>query len=112
MQGHTWKNVESSTAEKIKNYLLEYGGDEQEVGSASEKWRVRFSDSTFTYYERGTLYSTQSKSNDPVVIDAWKFVDSLAGSYVPPTKDFLIGFDETGKGEVIGHMVLTGVVFP
>ena len=28
-----------------------------------------------------------------------------------PTKDFLIGLDETGKGEVIGHTVLTGVIF-
>jgi len=40
-------------------------------------------------------------------------IDSVVGSaYVLPTKDFLIGLDETGKGEVIGHTVLTGVIFP
>ncbi len=112
MLGHTWKNIESSTAEKIKQYLLENGGEEQKVGSTSEKWRVKFSDSTFTYYEKGTLYSTESKSNDPTVLEVWKFIDSLVVSYMSSTKDFLIGFDETGKGEVVGHMVLTGVVFP
>lgn len=32
--------------------------------------------------------------------------------YVLPSKNFLIGLDETGKGEVIGHTVLTGVIFP
>jgi len=112
MLGHTWKNIDNAIAEKIKQYLLEHGGEEQKVGSTSEKWRVRFSDSTFTYYEKGTLYSTQSKSNDPAVLEAWTYIDSLGSSYVPSTKDFLIGFDETGKGEVIGHMVLTGMVFP
>jgi ribonuclease HII len=112
MLGHTWKNVENSMAEKIKRYLLEQGGQEEGVGSIHEEWRVRFSDSTFTYYKKGTLYSTPSKSNDPAVLKAWRHVDSLVSSYVPSTKDYLIGLDETGKGEVVGHMVLTGVVFP
>ena len=95
------------------SYLLKNGGTEQEVGSAIESWRIRFSDATFTYYRNGTLYSTPSNSNDSSVFDAWQCVDSLVGSsYAFPTRDFLIGLDETGKGEVIGHMVLTGVVFP
>ncbi|MDK2864884.1 MAG: hypothetical protein PWP37_1076 [Thermotogota bacterium] len=113
MSGRTWKRVDPSTAEEIKNYLLKNGGYEQEVKSPHEEWRIRFSDSTFTYYKSGTLYSTSSNSKDPVVFNAWQQIDSLVGSaYVLPSKDFLIGLDETGKGEVIGHTILTGVIFP
>ena len=111
--GRTWKNVNPSDAEKIKEYLLNEGGVGEEVKTPYEEWRVRFSDSNFTYYKKGTLYSTPSNSKDPAVFNAWQYIDSLVGSaYVLPTKDFLIGLDETGKGEVIGHTVLTGVIFP
>jgi len=54
-----------------------------------------------------------SNSQDPAIFKVWKYIDSIIGSrYVLPTKDFLIGLDETGKGEIIGHTVLTGVIFP
>jgi len=113
IRGRTWKNVNSSDAEEIKEYLLKKGGVEEEVKAPYEEWRIRFSDSTFTYYTKGTLYSTPSNSKDPAVSEAWKYIDSLVGSaYVLPTKNFLIGLDETGKGEAIGHTVLTGVIFP
>ena len=113
MPGHTWKNIENSISEQIKSYLLDNGGTEGEVKNPHEVWRIKFSDSTFTYYKTGSLYSTPSNSDDPAVFEAWKQIDSLVESdYVLPSKGFLIGFDETGKGEVIGHMVLTGVVFP
>jgi|Deesub1362B_J571_1020462.scaffolds.fasta_scaffold01718_6 ribonuclease HII len=113
MQGRTWKNVENSKAEEIKSYLLGSGGETQEVKSVHESWRIKFSDSTFTYYKKGTLYSTPSNSKDPAVFEAWEYIDSVVGFiYIPPTRDFLIGLDETGKGEVIGHTVLTGVIFP
>lgn len=113
MQGRTWKNIKNSKAEKIKEYLLENGGEDQDVRSEHESWRVKFSDSIFTCYKKGTLYSTPSNSNDPAVSRAWAHIESIVGSrYMLPTKDFLIGLDETGKGEVIGHAVLTGVIFP
>lgn len=113
MQGRKWKNIQESTGEKIKSFLLEYGAIEREVTSSHEGWRVKFSDSTFIYYKSGTLYSTPSNSNDPAVLKAWQDIDKIVGSsYVLPTKDFVIGLDETGKGEAIGHTVLTGVIFP
>ena len=113
MRGRTWKNVDDTLESELRAYLLEHGGVEKEVKNVNEGWRIRFSDSTFIYYKKGTLYSTPSNSNDPSVLEAWKYVDSLIGSaYVLPTKEFLIGLDETGKGEVIGHTVLTGVFFP
>lgn len=113
MQGHTWRDIKDSVAEKIKAYLLDKGGSEEKVKSQYEVWRIKFSDSNLTYYKNGSLYSTPSNSNDPVVFEAWKKIDSIAQTtYILPTRDFLIGFDETGKGEVIGHMILTGLVFP
>lgn len=111
MSGRTWK-VEEDKAEEIKKYLIDHGGVEEKVTSIYEEWRIRFSDSVFTYYNTGKLYSTPSKSLDPAVDNAWGFVDSLADRYVAPSKDFLIGLDETGKGEIIGHIILAGIVFP
>jgi ribonuclease HII len=112
-RGRSWRNIESSKEEEIKSYLLECGGEKQAVKSPAEKWRVRLSDATFTYYTSDALYSTPSNSKDPCVFDAWAHIDKLVGSpYAPPTKDYLIGFDETGKGEIIGHMILTGAIFP
>jgi ribonuclease HII len=112
--GRTWKNIKSTKVLEIRNYLLEQGGIEKEIKSEHEIWRIKLLDSTFTLYKKGTLYSTSSNSNSPAVVKAWEYIDSLVGStYVLTTKkDFLIGLDETGKGEVIGDTVLTGVVFP
>lgn len=111
--GRTWKNIDAQTSDEIKICLLNQGGSEVGVKADAEAWRIKFSDSTFTFYKSGTLFSTPSRSDDPAVFKAWKHVDSLVGSgYEAPTKDFLIGLDETGKGELVGHTVLTGVIFP
>jgi len=113
MGGHTWKNIVEEKEKKIKNYLINYGGEEKNVKNPSEIWRVKYSDVTFTYYNNGTLYCTSSKSKDSSVEEAWRYIDEIVGSrHVLPSKEFLIGLDETGKGELIGHTVLTGVLFP
>ncbi|MGB9788955.1 MAG: hypothetical protein ACPLVD_09165 [Dictyoglomus turgidum] len=113
MTGRIWKNINSETSKKIKDYLLKNGGEKQEIKTSYEEWRIRLSDSTFTYYTKGTLYSTASNIEDPLVLCAWQYIDSLIGSiYALPSKDFLIGLDETGKGEIIGDIVLVGVIFP
>ncbi len=39
--GRTWKNVNSSDAEEIKEYLLKKGGVEEEVKAPYEEWRIR-----------------------------------------------------------------------
>jgi len=113
IRGRTWRNVEKTTADEIRNLLLENGGVEAGVSSTHEAWRITFSDCTFTYYHSGTLYSTPPSSTESSVFEMWDSIDLLAGApYVPPTKDFLVGLDETGKGEIIGHTILTGVIFP
>ncbi len=112
MSGRKWK-LNQEESEKVKEYLLQHGGEEREVKNVSEKWRIRFSDSTFTFYANGTLYSTHSNSQDPAVEEVWDYIDSLIGSvFVQPTREFLIGLDETGKGELVGHTHLVGVIIP
>lgn len=113
MSGRKWHKIDSDGSEQIKNHLLNMGGEEKRVSSEYELWRIKFSDSTFTFYSNGTLYSTPSNQIDPAVEDAWLFIDKIAGSvFVKPTREFLIGLDETGKGELIGHMHLVGVLIP
>lgn len=107
--GQKWTEVPEPIAEEIKQYLLREGGREDtNLKGTAETWRVRFSDAVITYYKSGTLYSTGS--NDLAVHKAWQFISSQSGPrFEPATKEFLIGLDETGKGEVIGHTVLVGV---
>lgn len=109
--GQKWTEIPEDRARAIKEYLLQEGGEEKEVKGPAESWRVRFSDATITYYQKGTLFSTTS--SDPAVHRAWEFISALAGPrFEPATKGSLIGLDETGKGEVFGHTVLVGVLIP
>ncbi len=96
---------------RIKSWLIEQGAVEEKVTGAYETWRVRHSDAKWTYYTTGTLYVTDS--DDPALLEAQRHVDQLLGGrFVAPTRDFLIGLDETGKGEIFGAAVLAAVVVP
>jgi ribonuclease HII len=112
VSNRTWNIAEQDKAGKIKEWLLSAGGKEdRKITSTHELWRIKFSDATITFYKKGTLFITDS--NDEAVLEAHNFIDSLLGSkFIASTKKFLIGFDETGKGEVLGHTVLVGVLFP
>lgn len=111
-RGRKWLSVTAELAEQIRTHLLREGGRETEdIKGTSEAWRIRLSDATFTYYHSGTLYSTDSV--DPAVHRAWQVIRSLVGSrFIPTEKAFLIGLDEAGKGETLGHTVLAGVLIP
>jgi ribonuclease HII len=106
-----WR-VDAATADEIKSYLIQQGGlEDKNIKSEHEVWRVKFSDATLTYYKSGTLFCTAS--SDPSIKGVWEFISSRAESrFAPPTKDFLIGLDETGKGEILGHTILVGAIFP
>jgi ribonuclease HII len=106
-----WK-VDAVTADEIKSYLILQGGvEDKDIRSEHEVWRVKFSDATLTYYKSGTLFCTTS--SDPSIKGVWELISSRAESrFVPPSKDFLIGLDETGKGEILGHTILVGAIFP
>src|SRR5579884_3275146 len=100
-----WKVRDSALAARIKAWLIEQGAVEEKVTGAYERWRLRQSDARWTYYSTGTLYVTDS--DDPALLEAQRHVDQLVGGrFVPASRDFLIGLDETGKGEIIGPVIL------
>ena len=105
-------SADEETAEKIRQWLIDNGGNEdKEIKNEHEKWRVRYSDATCTYYKKGTVYITDS--NDGALNEVHNFIESLLGSkFILPSRDCLIGFDETGKGEVFGHVILAGALIP
>jgi ribonuclease HII len=106
-----WMVRDRGQADRIKAWLIERGAVEEKVTGAYEQWRVRHSDAKWTYYTTGTLYVTDS--DDPVLLEAQRHVDRLLGGrFVAASRDFLIGLDETGKGEIFGPVVLAAVVVP
>ncbi|MHA1222426.1 MAG: hypothetical protein ACTSP3_04015 [Candidatus Heimdallarchaeaceae archaeon] len=109
----TWKDITRNDLNDIRNYLLDSGGIEQKIKSEYELWRIRFVDTTFTAYKSGSLHSTPSKSNNQLVYECWNYIDQKVGPrFIPPSKEYLIGLDETGKGELFGHIILTVVLVP
>ena len=109
--GQKWK-VPVNKAEEIKRLIIEKGGIEvKEIKGQYEVWRIKFSDATLTYYKTETLYCTPS--GDPAIERIHDLIYGKVNSiFVKPNKEILIGFDEAGKGEVLGHEVLAGVIFP
>lgn len=108
MKPKTWKNISKDKAEKVKKLLLAEGGvEDKNVGGVGEKWRIRTEKSVFTYYDKGTLFCNKASIEDI------EKVSNIIGDKGEPTdKKFLVGLDETGKGEVLGHCILSGVLFP
>jgi len=113
MQGRTWKEINVGAAQQFKEFLRKMGALDLGTNSPYEAWRMKLADANFTYYHKGTLYSTPSISGDYKVQQAWEHLDQSQGSaYTAPTKKYLIGLDETGKGEVLGPLVLAGALLP
>lgn len=105
MYGRTWK-LNKDKSEEIKSYLLREGGIEESPTNPYELWRVKLKGSTFVYYTSGKLYSTQSEEAEEI----WKEIDSLMGDNFDLSKDYVLGFDEVGKGEVFGPIITCGVL--
>lgn len=104
----TWKNVSTDNAEKVKLFLISRGGKEdKKIKGVDEKWRVRLNEAVYTYYGKGTLFCNKISSKESEEIS-----NMLEYKYDSSNKEFLIGLDETGKGEILGHCVLAGVLFP
>jgi len=116
IKNKTWKNFSEEKANTIKGILLDLGGIEREAKGNAEVWKVTISDSEFTYYlskKGGTLYCNGSRSNDLVIHEVYKKIDDLVGGiFRAPSKPYLIGLDESGKGELVGHIILSGAFFP
>ena len=109
--GQKW-SIPPEQVEEIKLQIIQEGGiEDQKISGQYELWRVKFSDATFTCYKSGTLYCTETR--DPAVVAIWNQIQPHSTSgFVSPTRVYSIGLDETGKGEVLGHTVLAGVILP
>ena len=110
MKSRTWKKVPSVELQEVKQLLLSRGGKEdQSLSGQSEAWRIRIGDVVFTSYKTGTIYF--SGGNGDSVETALNDVSKiLEGESARSEKEFLVGMDETGKGEVLGPSVLAVVV--
>jgi ribonuclease HIII len=105
MKGRTWKGVSNEKASKVRQFLLAKGATEDaELKGASEVWRLRYEGSVFTYYESGSLYCSGGRSDK--LAEAYERISDLVGQKLEgPERLVLIGLDETGKGEVLGHII-------
>lgn len=98
-------------AEIIKDWLIKHGGEERNAPGGHEVWRVSFSDAVITYYTNGTLLFQDRELRDPAVFEALAFIQEVVGPFFePPTRRYLIGLDEAGKGEMFGHLHLAGLM--
>lgn len=115
MKHYTWKNINPEQEEKIKNYLITLGAIPRDTSKNPYlKWSLKLSDAVFDFFtsKKGTkLYCNGSKSNDPQIREAYEFIDKTLGRNFSEY-DFYIGADETGKGEIIGNIILVATLVP
>ena len=62
MIGRKWINLNSEKNRRNKKYLIQAGGIEETVYSASEIYRIKILNGKITCYKNGTLYTTCSDS--------------------------------------------------
>jgi ribonuclease HII len=108
MKPKTWMDVSKDDSEKVKKFLLlNKGVEDKEIKGVGEVWRIKTEKSVFTYYSKGTLFC-----NKATIEDIEKISGILGKVIEEPEKKFLIGLDETGKGELLGHCILCGALIP
>jgi ribonuclease HII len=105
----SWRRVGSADLAKIRALLLQAGASEDKVlRSPHEAWRLRYADSIFTAYISGTIYCNGGVA--PELGFLYEKIAEISGqSLVSPTARLVVGLDETGKGEVLGHAALAAV---
>jgi len=110
-KGKRW-TIPEDLHDKVKELISSYDAVEIDVSKNQyQKWRLAIGKSNFDLFTTGTLYNNQASSE--TVLKLRKEISSFSTSNFQDTKKaFRIGLDETGKGELFGHEVLCGVVFP
>ncbi len=110
MKNYTWKNITNEQANAIKKHLLKLGGEERDVSKDQyKKWSVKFYDAIFDYYSSGKIYCNGSRSNNPKVEKIYSYINDLNNN-IEEHFDIYIGLDESGKGEVAGHVILVATL--
>jgi len=109
VKGRSWKGLSAAQGDEARAFLARLGTEDTQVCGAHEAWRIRIEKSVFTFYDKGTLYFNGGEGQ--LLEHAVQEISRLLGqTRDPTTKEYLIGLDETGKGEVLGHAVLAVAV--
>jgi len=109
--GQKW-TIEEKDFEKVKDLIKSYGATEDDTSNnPTELFRLRIGKSVFTLYSSGTLYNNQVTSQEAQELRD-KLSEFSTSEFEDTGCEVLIGLDETGKGEVIGHEVLCGAMYP
>jgi ribonuclease HII len=104
-----WQALQPELAERVLQLLRARGGRPEPATNSFERWRVRLRGAVWIYYRTGTLFVTES--DDPAALEIQREVDELLGGrYATPTRPWLVGCDEAGKGELFGPVVTAAVV--
>jgi ribonuclease HII len=112
-RSYTWRNVKKEVADEIRLLLLKGGWKEDGIKNYTELWRIKREGINIVFYKNGTFFINYSERAFLESVYVWRFISKKLGSrYTLPDRDILIGLDETGKGEVIGSIMLVGVMFP
>ena len=108
MKPKTWKKISKEKKKDIKDFLLSLGGmEDKNIKGPNEEWRIKVNDKVFTFYTKGTLFVNRVEEDLAVQIS------KILGQEIKKSeKEILIGLDETGKGEVLGHCILCGICLP
>jgi len=110
-KSRTWKKISNDKEKEVKEFLSSKGASFDDNIGGSESWRARLGGSVFTMYSSGTLHSNPAKTEE--VFQTQKQISEMLGQTVErPKREILIGLDEVGAGEVLGHSVLAGVRIP
>lgn len=113
VKSYSWRNIKIDLGEEIKRLLLKMGWKEEDTKSSKELWRTKLGGFNCILYTTGTLFFSYPSDKEDKFEILREDINRIVGSrYILPTRDILIGIDEVGKGEVIGSIVLVGVVFP
>ncbi len=114
MKNYTWKNITQEQAQQIKDKLLQLGGEERDVSKDQhKKWSIKYYDAIFEYFSSskgGKIYCNGSRSDNPEVKEMYDFIDDLTNNKIVDDYDLYIGLDESGKGEVVGHVILVAAI--
>ena len=109
--GKKW-SISSEHQNKVKEMILSKGAIEEDVSKNKyQVWRLKIGKSIFDLFTNGTLYNNQATSEEVIELKE-KLSEFSESNLLSTGKSVLIGLDETGKGEVFGHEVLCGVIFP
>jgi ribonuclease HII len=109
MRGRTWRKGTAEGLAGVRELLLKHGATEDKgLKNPYELWRVRIEDTVFTGYRTGSIYCNGGKI--PELPFLYQEISKLLDQVLEvPGSNALIGLDETGKGEVLGHAALAAV---